>query len=298
MTDRDTEKTPLDYGQRNAIVWFTEEACRDVEVAGGKGASLARMTADGLPVPPGFVIPSYVLQDSIDTERMLELAASRSARELQELVAATEPPEEKITAAYENLVGAGRTATYKLVGDKKVAVRSSAVAEDSEAASYAGQQETYLFVEGAEEVCRRVVDCWASFFSERALFYRSEKGSLEDLRMAVVVQKMVDPEKSGVIFTADPVRRRRDRMVVEAVRGVGEQVVSGEVTPDHYTLDRKGKVKREKIVDDRVLTDGELQRLGDLGRQLEERHGVAQDIEWAMVGEEIYLLQSRPVTTM
>jgi pyruvate,water dikinase len=256
------------------------------------------MTAEGLPVPPGFVIPSYVLQESIDAERMLELAASHSTRELQELVAATEPPKERITAAYENLVGGRFTATYKLVGNKKVAVRSSAVAEDSEAASYAGQQETYLFVEGAEEVCRRVVDCWASFFSERALFYRSQKGSLEDLRMAVVVQKMVDPEKSGVIFTVDPVRRRRDRMVVEAVRGIGERVVSGEVTPDHYALDRKGKVKREKIVDDRVLTDDELQRLGDLGRQLEERHGVAQDIEWAIVGEEIYLLQSRPVTTM
>jgi pyruvate, water dikinase len=267
-------------------------------VAGGKGASLARMTTEGLPVPPGFVIPSYVLQNSIDAERMLELAASHSTRDLQELVAAIEPPNEKITAAYENLVGGRLTATYKLVGNKKVAVRSSAIAEDSEAASYAGQQETYLFVEGAEEVCRRVVDCWASFFSERALFYRSQKGSLEDLRMAVVVQKMVDPEKSGVIFTVDPVRRRRDRMVVEAVRGIGEQVVSGEVTPDHYTLDRRGKVKREKIVDDRVLTDEELQRLGDLGRQLEERHGVAQDIEWAMVGEEIYLLQSRPVTTM
>jgi pyruvate, water dikinase len=296
--NQDREKTAVENAHENSVVWLTEEAGREVEVAGGKGASLARMTAEGLPVPPGFVIPSYVLQNSIDAERMLELAASRSARELQELVAATEPPREKITAAYENLVGGRLTSTYKLVGNKKVAVRSSAVAEDSEAASYAGQQETFLFVEGAEEVCRRVVDCWASFFSERALFYRSQKGSLEDLRMAVVVQKMVDPEKSGVIFTVDPVRRRRDRMVVEAVRGIGEQVVSGEVTPDHYTLDRRGKVKREKIVDDRVLTNEELQRLGDLGRQLEERHGVAQDIEWAIVGEEIYLLQSRPVTTM
>ena len=296
--NQDREKTALENAHGNAVVWFTEEACREVEVAGGKGASLARMTAEGLPVPPGFVIPSHVLQNSIDAERMLELAASHSTRELQELVAATEPPREGITAAYENLVGGRLTATYKLLGNKKVAVRSSAVAEDSDAASYAGQQETYLFVEGGEEVCRRVVDCWASFFSERALFYRSQKGSLEDLRMAVVVQKMVDPEKSGVIFTVDPVRRRRDRMVVEAVRGIGERVVSGEVTPDHYALDRKGKVKREKIVDDRVLTDEELQRLGDLGRQLEERHGVAQDIEWAMIGEEIYLLQSRPVTTM
>jgi pyruvate,water dikinase len=298
MNKREREKSALGNGQWSAVVWFTEETCQDVAVAGGKGASLARMTAEGLPVPPGFVIPSYVLQESIDAERMLELAASHSTRELQELVAATEPPREGITTAYEVLVGGRLTATYKLVGNKKVAVRSSAVAEDSEAASYAGQQETYLFVEGGEEVCRRVVDCWASFFSERALFYRSQKGSLEDLRMAVVVQKMVDPEKSGVIFTVDPVRRRRDRMVVEAVRGIGERVVSGEVTPDHYALDRKGKVKREKIVDDRVLTDEELQRLGDLGRQLEERHGVAQDIEWAMIGEEIYLLQSRPVTTM
>ncbi len=298
MTERDTDKTGVTSRHKGAVVWFTDEACQDVGLAGGKGASLARMTADGLPVPPGFVVPSHVLQESLDTDRMLELAATQSAAELQALVAHCEAPTGEITAAYDNLVGARVTATYKKVGNKKVAVRSSAVAEDSEAASYAGQQETYLFVEGAEEVCRRVVDCWGSFFSERALFYRSEKGSLEDLRMAVVVQKMVDPEKSGVMFTVDPVRRRRDRMIVEAARGVGEQVVSGEVTPDYYSLDRKGKLKREKIVDDRILTDEELQRLGELGRQLEERQGVAQDIEWAMVGEDVFLLQSRPVTTM
>ena len=298
MTERNAEKTSMGQAQKSAVIWFTDEACQEVGLVGGKGASLARMTAEGLPVPPGFVIPSYVLEESLDTERMLELAATQSAEGLQELVARCQPPTEEITAAYENLVGARVTATYKRVGDAKVAVRSSAVAEDSEAASYAGQQETYLFVEGAEEVCRRVVDCWASFFSERALFYRSEKGSLEDLRMAVVVQKMVDPEKSGVIFTVDPVRRRRDRMVVEAVRGVGEQVVSGEVTPDHYSLDRKGRLKREKIVDERVLTDEEVLKLSELGRKLEEKHGVAQDIEWAIVGDEIFLLQSRPVTTM
>jgi pyruvate,water dikinase len=298
MTERNAEKTSMGQEQKSAVIWFTDEACQDVGLTGGKGASLARMTAEGLPVPPGFVIPSYVLERSLDAERMLELAAAQSAEGLQELVARCQPPTDEITSAYENLAGARVTATYKRVGDSKVAVRSSAVAEDSEAASYAGQQETYLFVEGAEEVCRRVVDCWASFFSERALFYRSEKGSLEDLRMAVVVQKMVDPEKSGVIFTVDPVRRRRDRMVVEAVRGVGEQVVSGEVTPDHYSLDRKGKLKREKIVDERVLTDEELLNLSELGRKLEEKHGVAQDIEWAIVGNEIFLLQSRPVTTM
>jgi pyruvate, water dikinase len=289
MTERNAEKTSVGQEHKSAVIWFTDEACQDVGLTGGKGASLARMSAEGLPVPPGFVIPSYVLEESLDTESMLELAATQSAQGLQELVARCQPPTEEITAAYENLARAG---------DAKVAVRSSAVAEDSEAASYAGQQETYLFVEGAQEVCRRVVDCWASFFSERALFYRSEKGSLQDLRMAVVVQKMVDPEKSGVVFTVDPVRRRRDRMIVEAVRGVGERVVSGEVIPDHYSLDRKGKLKRQKIVDERVLTDEELLKLGELGRRLEDKHGVAQDIEWAIVGEEIFLLQSRPVTTM
>lgn len=297
MMEPNRENTVLENASKS-VVWFTEEACQDVDVAGGKGASLARMTADGLPVPPGFVVPSYVLAESLDTGKMLELAATQSAKELQELAARCDPPTEEITVAYENLVGARITATHKLVGNKKVAVRSSAVAEDSEAASYAGQQETYLFIEEADEVCRRVVDCWASFFSERALFYRAEKGSLEDLRMAVVVQKMVDPEKSGVIFTVDPVRHRRDRMIVEAVRGIGEQVVSGAVTPDHYSLDRKGKPKREKIVDERVLTDEELLKLSELGRKLEDKHGVAQDIEWAIVGEDIFLLQSRPVTTM
>jgi pyruvate,water dikinase len=291
MTERNAQKTNVGQEQKSAVIWFSDEACQDVGLSGGKGASLARMSAEGLPVPPGFVIPSYVLEESLDTERMLDLAATQSAEGLQELVARCHPPTEEITAAYEKLVGTK-------VGDAKVAVRSSAVAEDSEAASYAGQQETYLFVEGAQEVCRRVVDCWASFFSERALFYRSEKGSLQDLRMAVVVQKMVDPEKSGVVFTVDPVRRRRDRMIVEVVRGVGERVVSGEVTPDHYSLDRKGKLKRQKIIDERVLTDEELSKLAELGRRLEDKHGVAQDIEWAIVGEEIFLLQSRPVTTM
>src|SRR5215210_6994840 len=194
MSEGNTEKTSVGQEQKSAVIWFSDEACQEVALTGGKGASLARMSAEDLPVPPGFVIPSYVLEESLDTERMLELAAAQSAEGLQELVAQCHPPTDEIRAAYENLIETS-------VGDAKVAVLSSAVAEDSEAASYAVQQETYLFIEGAQEVCRRVVDCWASFFSERALFYRSEKGSLQDLRMAVVVQKMVDPEKSGVVFT-------------------------------------------------------------------------------------------------
>src|SRR5947207_6070310 len=243
------------------ILWFTDEACRDVRLAGGKGASLAAMTAEDLPVPPGFVIPAYMLEQSVHTERLRELVEVHDYKEAQALVHQVEPPREAIIACYERL------------GGGKVAVRSSACAEDSETASYAGQQETYLNVSGGDEVCARVVDCWASFFSERALFYRERKGSLADLGMAVVVQQMLDPLKSGVLFTVDPVHRRRDRMVVEAVFGLGEQVVSGAVTPDHYVIDRAGECKRNRVTRRPVLDTEDLRRLADLGRRLEVHFG-------------------------
>jgi len=269
------------------ILPFADEACTRVERAGGKGASLAAMTAAGLRVPPGYAIDAAALAAAVDTDRLRELARARDHEGAEALVAAAEPPREAIAAAYADL-GAG-----------SVAVRSSACAEDSETASFAGQQETYLHVSGEADVCARVVDCWASFFSERALFYREQKGSLDDLAMAVVVQRMVDPDVAGVLFTVDPVQRRRDRMIVEAVRGIGEQVVSGEVTPDHYVVDRKGVRKRAKLVAaEGVLDDEQLAELAALGVALEERFGCPQDIEWAIAGGEVYLLQSRPVTTL
>jgi pyruvate,water dikinase len=269
-----------------AVVRFGDARCRDVAVAGGKGASLAAMTAAGLPVPPGFVVAARVLEQSVDGERLIAAVRAGDLEGAAAAVREAEPPREEIEAAYQELGGGA------------VAVRSSACAEDSEAASYAGQQETFLNVEGADQVCARVVDCWASFFSERALFYRGQKGSLDDLRMAVVVQRMVEPQKSGVVFTAEPVQRRRDRMVVEAIYGLGERVVSGEATPDHYVVDRAGEVVRERLVNGGVLSAEELARLAALGRQLEERFGCPQDIEWAIAGDELYLLQSRPVTTL
>jgi pyruvate, water dikinase len=269
----------------DGITWFTEEGCADVRVAGGKGASLAAMTIGGLPVPPGFALSADTLAEAVDGEALRALARARDWQKAQRLVRAAQPPREAIAAAYERL------------GEGDVAVRSSACAEDSEAASFAGQQETYLHVRGADEVCARVVDCWASFFSERALFYRASKGSLEDLGMAVVVQRMVEPDKSGVLFTVDPVQRRRDRMVVEAVFGLGEQVVSGQVTPDHYVVDRNGSVKRKRLHHGGVLSSDELSQLTALGRGLEERFGSAQDVEWAIARGKIFLLQSRPVTT-
>src|SRR5438874_8237921 len=135
------------------LAWFGDEACRDVACAGGKGASLAAMTAAGLPVPPGFVLPAHVLEQSVEAARLRALALWQAHAEAQALVRLSEPPRAAITAAYERLGGA-------------VAVRSSACAEDSQAASYAGQHETFLGVRGADEICARVVDCWASFFSE------------------------------------------------------------------------------------------------------------------------------------
>jgi pyruvate,water dikinase len=268
------------------LAWFDEPACGDVRIAGGKGASLAAMTAVGLPVPPGFAVAATVLQSCVDSSLLRELALAKAHDEAQALIRTALPPREEIAAAYERL-GAG-----------KVAVRSSACAEDSEAASFAGQQETYLGVDGPDSVCAKVVECWASFFSERALFYRSHKGSLDDLAMAVVVQRMVGAQKAGVLFTVDPVQRRRDQMIVEAVFGLGEQLVSGEVTPDHYVVDRAGQTKREQVPNGGVLTAPELQALAELGRRLEERFGSPQDVEWAIEGGRIYLLQSRPVTTL
>jgi pyruvate,water dikinase len=267
------------------VVWFTEEACRDVSVAGGKGASLAAMTAAGLPVPPGFAVVASALERCLDADRLRELSRAGSSDEAQGLVGVAEPPRDAIHAAYERLGG-------------RVAVRSSATAEDSDMASFAGQQDTYLGIEGPDAVCEHVVRCWASFFSERALFYRRHKGSLDDLAMAVVVQRMVEAEKAGVLFTVDPVQRRRDRMIVEAVHGLGEPVVSGEVTPDHYVLDREGEVQREHLVSRGTLSRDELRELARLGRRLEEHFGSAQDVEWAIGDGQVYLLQSRPVTTL
>jgi pyruvate,water dikinase len=244
------------------------------------------MTAAGLRVPYGFVVGADTLAATVDGDRLRQLARARDHAAATALVAAAQPPVGPLAEAYERL------------GGEEVAVRSSACAEDSEAASFAGQQETYLGVRGAEEMASAVVDCWSSFFSERALFYRERMGSLDDLAIAVVVQRMVDATKSGVLFTVDPVQRRRDRMVVEAVYGLGEQVVSGQVTPDHYVVDREGLVKREQLVHGGVLDPEELRELARLGCALEQHFGCAQDVEWAIEEGCIHLLQSRPVTAL
>ena len=301
------------------VLHFGDERCLEVAAAGGKGASLARMAGLGLPVPPGFAVHASSLAASLP-DGGAELRAvladddhARAAERAQAIVDALELPAPLARAVTE--------AYGQLGDDAEVAVRSSACAEDSEAASFAGQQETYLHVRGTDEVLRRVRDCWSSFFSERALFYRAKKHHLEDLGMAVVVQRMVAADVAGVLFTVDPTRGRKDRMVVEAVFGLGEAVVSGQVTPDHYVLARDGRVKRvnlttqpHKVVRDeaggvreepldeaagsaRTVGDEQLAALAAIGRDLQDRLGVPQDIEWAIEDGALFVLQARPVTT-
>jgi pyruvate,water dikinase len=269
------------------VVPFGDPRCRDVPLSGGKGASLAVMTGEGLPVPAGFVVTSAAFEAAVDPDELRRRARDKDIDGARALVTAGRVPRDLVAAAFGSLAA-------------PVAVRSSACAEDSDGASYAGQQETYLNVEDLDGVLTRIVDCWLSFFTDRAMFYREEKGSLDDVRMAVVVQEMVDSATSGVLFTADPVHGRRDRMVVEAARGLGEQVVSGEVTPDHYVLDRHGTVKRSRVVGDApVLTESQCAELAGMGRHLADLHGGPQDIEWAYDdGGSLYLLQSRPITTL
>jgi pyruvate, water dikinase len=296
-----------------SVLHFAEDECLEVMRAGGKGASLARMASLGLPVPPGFVVPADALAAALG-ERAQELAslsaddAERAQRLVQEADMGPELREE-VTAAYR-----------ELGDDVPVAVRSSACAEDSQEASFAGQQETYLDVRGGGNLVERIRDCWGSFFSERALFYRAQKGSLDDLGMAVVVQRMVSADVAGVLFTVDPVRRRKDRMVVEAVFGLGEACVSGQVTPDNYVLARDGALKRRRLSVQPLLIESapeggtvereldpaeggaatleedQLRELARLGEDLQGRLGGPQDIEWAIEGGELYVLQARPVT--
>ena len=268
------------------VLAFADPACRDVSLSGGKGASLATMAQQELPVPPGFVITSAAFSAVVDEERLRTSCRERDMAGARALVAELTPPVELVTRHYDVLEGL-------------VAVRSSACAEDSEGASYAGQQETFLNVDGLAQVLENIVACWMSFFTDRAVFYRAEKGSLEDIAMAVVVQQMIDSHKSGVLFTVDPVHGRKDRMIVEAAFGLGENVVDGAHTPDHYALDRKGTIKRSRIVAEQILNQDEARKLATLALRLEEIHGCPQDIEWAFdQAGELFLLQSRPITTV
>ncbi len=316
-----------------AIAWFGELPEQAAAVAGGKGASLSRMVAAQLPVPPGFVVCSSGFEVFLDlysgSRGILDVLAGLNVNDSNALEAAAGAicdwiRSNPMPAALEDSIRKAHAELAKGSDDCLVAVRSSAVSEDGDAASFAGQQETFLNVRGSDAVIHQVRECWASFFAPRALFYRSQKGALSDTGMAVVVQEMVQAEKSGVLFTVDPIQKRRDYMVIEAVWGLGEGIVSGLITPDHYVLDRddgsisdefvavqptalmydsaSGRTAEVELPEEkgsaRVLSDEELDGLRKLGLRLEEYFGKPQDIEWCIRGKELLLLQSRPITTL
>jgi len=312
-----------------AVLWLDEVRSDDLATVGGKAASLGELTAAGLPVPPGFVVTAgtyrtFIEDAGIDDELFAAVdvdsedskALSQAHERAHELIVETPLPED---------VEAEILDAYRSVDDGAafVAVRSSATAEDLPDASFAGQQETFLNVR-EDDLLDRVKECWASLFSQRAIYYRNQKGFDHDtVDIAVVVQRMVDADKSGVMFTSHP-STGEPRIIIEAAWGLGEAVVSGAVSPDNYVVNRAtqrtedvtvadkklmhvkdaetGQTVEREVPDDRreerVLSDEEIARLVDLGEEVETHYGQPQDVEWAIVDGEVFMLQSRPITTI
>jgi len=298
------------------IVWFEETAAGGLQCIGGKGLHLQECVRAGLPVPRGFCITTRAYRQALGA---LSAQINHDATNGEALKACNRILEVEIPSAVQMAV---RTA-YRELGSPSVAVRSSATAEDLTAASFAGQQETFLGVMGEDSLLIAVRQCWASLWSDRAVAYRATQGvGQEDLALAVVVQTMVPADTAGVLFTRNPVTGSEDTMLVNSSYGLGESVVTGLVTPDTFTLARRppGVLTREiggketridaspgsppttRTVPEQdrsrpSITDKQLMRLLGLGERVEAYYGCGQDIEWAFCGEELYLLQTRPITT-
>ncbi|MEV0147194.1 MULTISPECIES: PEP/pyruvate-binding domain-containing protein [unclassified Nonomuraea] len=303
------------------VLPFDDEGA-DLETVGGKGASLARLSRAGLPVPGGFHITTAAYREFTAGLRDLiaEAAARHDAARIAELFAEREMPAglaAEIRAAYDAL-GVSSSGAGEQGGGKVVAVRSSATAEDLPDMSFAGQQDTYLGVErdGLLDAVRR---CWASLWNERAIAYREHNGvPHDDVALAVVVQELVDADAAGVMFTADPVTGARDTTVVNASWGLGEAVVGGQVTPDTIAVS-DGAVTATRIGDKAVMTvrvpggtreepvpaelrrrpvldDRQAVRLAELGARVQDLYGMPMDVEWARGGGAFLILQARPIT--
>ncbi|OZM81321.1 PEP/pyruvate-binding domain-containing protein [Pseudonocardia sp. MH-G8] len=252
----------------------------DADLVGGKAAGLGALIGAGFPVPDGFVVTTAAYRDFLDTTGL----AGRGPQELHERIPCAPVPE--------RIVAAVRAAGAGLRGP--VAVRSSGTAEDLAGASFAGQHDTYLGVDGEQAVLAAVRNCWASLWTPRAVAYRERyRWDESDLALAVVVQEMVDAEWAGVLFTADPVTGRRDRVVVEAVRGLGEALVSGTATGEHLVADKA----TGRPVSGAAAVPGTCE-LVRIGRDVEEAFGAPQDIEWAYTAGRFQLVQARPLTAL
>ncbi len=319
-------------GQK-AIVWFNEVTKEDVPSVGGKGANLGEMTNAGIPVPPGFIVTANAYFDFLEQTKIsdkirqllepLDVNDSKklqqTAKKVQQIILdAAMPPE--LALEIKN--------AYIKMNKGLVAVRSSATAEDLPEASFAGQQRTFLNVQGEEEVVDAVQGCWASLFESRAIFYREEQGFDHfKVGIAVPVQKMVQSEVAGVMFTLEPHTSDTSKIAIEAILGLGEMIVSGDVTPDEYIVSKNGlkitskeiKLQEWKLIKNeggkgeeanvkvaltpkeqaqQKISDDDIITLAKIGKLLEDHYQFPQDIEWAKEEGEIFIVQTRPVTSI
>ncbi len=315
--------------KKKIVVWFSEVGRTDIPLVGGKGANLGEMSRAGLPVPQGFIVTAdayfaFIKDHKLDTfiekeTKNLDPEDSKKlnviAEALQKAIKENELPkalQQQIEKAYEEM------------HEGPVAVRSSATAEDLPDASFAGQQATFLNIEGKKQLIKAIRECWASLFGARAIYYRTvNKFDHMKVGIAVPVQKMVQSEVSGIMFTVDPVSEDTGKIVIDAGLGLGEAIVSGSVTPDHYVVDKEkmeivskeiqpqawmfvrdtgGKNIHKNLTEEQKknpkLSDEQIIALAKIGAQVEKHYGKPQDTEWAFENGSFFMVQARPVTTL
>src|SRR3989338_2181811 len=290
----------------------------DTILVGGKAANLGEMLEQKFPVPEGFAITaaSYFefLKENKLNEKIKHLLSTVNYERDESL--------NQISSHIQKLIKNGKISeklmseifeAYKKIGSPYVAIRSSATSEDSKAASFAGQNETFLNVKGEASLADKIRQAWSSLFEPRSIFYRHEK-RISHLKtgIALVVQTMIESDVSGVMFTQDPVTGDKSKVVIEAIFGLGEYIVQGKVTPDHYEIDKKSQdVMLKKVKEDnreikvpsrfrnrQKLSDHEIITLTKLGIAIEKHYYFPQDIEWANEKDRIYIVQTRPITTL
>lgn len=328
----------VDANMTEHIVWYDRYSHDHKPFVGGKNASLGEMMMAELPVPPGFAVTTVAYDEIWRNEALVagvnDLLRSidhddfagniKISNQIRALVEAEPVPDQVVTDIHEAYAALSK---HCGVDDIPVAVRSSATAEDLPDASFAGQQDTFLWIIGADLVVENVRKCWSSIFTDRAIAYRHSMGYLHQaIAMSVGVQKMVDPISSGVAFTLNPTNGDKSQVAIDASWGLGEAVVSGEVTPDNFLVDKvlrevvkreisdkgveyclteSGSVEKLDITGDRrtapAVTDEDLTAIAILARRAEKHYGCPQDVEWALdkhlpAGENVVMLQSRPET--
>jgi pyruvate,water dikinase len=323
-------RTTMDSGRGDRFVaWFADVSRDDVARVGGKGANLGELAGAGFPVPLGFVVTADTYLDALDAAGVRNTLQERVANLDVDDPAALAVVADELRALVRSagLPGAARRTVLDAYGrlgaSERVAVRSSATAEDTASTSFAGMNETFTNVCGDQELVDRIVDCWASLWSPRVVAYRATRDLADEPAIAVVVQRMVDAHTAGVMFTADPATADRDHIVIEAAFGLGEVVVGGQVEPDTYVVSKGGPrilqehigTKAHKIVRGpdghdqripvpageqatRVLDENALMALAHLAIEIERHYDAPQDIEFAIDDHNISILQSRPITTL